>query len=100
MKVNQILITRTKTFGGGDDRITLTDLLKEARHKKLKYVLKYNQSSISVTELLNALNYSGEFSVTLAQTTEDDYQEVMHLFNVSIIKTASGDFSKMSNRGE
>ena len=57
----KILIQRSQDDmkGGGEDRITLDDLLVEA-------------------------GYNGKFDVTLVDATEDDFTQLSHLVSVTI----------------
>ena len=60
-KVMRVLITRSQNSiqGGGEDRITLHDLLEEA-------------------------GYRGIFDVSICYETDDDYEPVLRLITVTV----------------
>ena len=56
-----ILITRDNNSGGGEDRISLQDLLEDS-------------------------GYHGKFSIDLCEETDDDYRLILPIQKIEIVK--------------
>ena len=82
MRFFELLIRRLNNTGGGEDRITVNDLITDYYHEYPDRIK--NVKLLQLSKILKDLGYLGVFGLSLSEKTSDDFEDIIILSEIEV----------------